>query len=144
VKPASWAARLARREVCASCSDPPDEDHAHCAYHRERRALIERAKHDPSIIVPPARPRRNAARCAHCSGPHQKKRCTEPEARSARLAEKNLDRRKREDRRYAAGLCIQCEDPRDCELRRCKACREYHREQVREAYYARKERKKAA
>lgn len=139
MNPNSWYARLARREVCASCSDPPDAGHVHCAYHRERHALRARAAWQERrkrlglsfkvIVVPPARPRARPVTCRICaSSEHGTRSCGTPAAKRRRALIKARDRQKREDRRYAAGLCVQCEDPREPgnTYRRCRACRQYH------------------
>lgn len=128
---ASWAERRARGEVCSSCSDPPVAGRARCAYHLERARQVDRAARDPSYVLPPPRPHLRRVACSVCAGPHKTRACKTDAARARVREAKKRDRQRREAERYDAGLCVQCEDPRDDKRRRCKACREYQNDQRR-------------
>lgn len=140
---APWSVRVARGEVCVSCADPPLPGMKHCKYHLERRRLLARAETDPSVVVPPPRPKRRPP-CRVCGEKHLVKAC--PRAKSAKVAQKSEARRVREAARAKAGVCVQCEDKLEAgsKKRRCGPCREYNAEKSRESYQNAKLRREAA
>lgn len=126
---ATWAARVKRREVCQACRDPPLPGRSSCQHHLERNRMRKASQHDPLIVVPPPRPRRRLEELAQID-------CVTGGA---------TERRRRENRRFARGMCVQCEDKLEAgsTKRRCGPCREYNAEKSRESYQREKLRREA-